>query len=172
MQKNKDPRMKILVFAGIATVAFVGILIFMNNNENGANDRGTPVFENSVNKYDFGIIPMSKGKVNHIFNISNTGDSDLKISSIFTSCMCTEASLEIDGKRSPDFGMPGHGKNPVFWSEKIAPGKTARLTVIYDPNAHGPDATGPITRTITVVSNSGGKQNTKKSFTIIGEVVK
>ena len=47
--------------------------------------------------FDFGMVPMYGGKVKHSFRLKNTGQAPIKISKIYTSCMCTEATL-ISGR--------------------------------------------------------------------------
>jgi hypothetical protein len=83
--------------------------------------------------------------------------------------MCTSAVLIVDGQRSRSFGM--HNAS-LTWSKKIKPGQTAKLEVTFDPNAHGPDATGPVTREVTMYSNDAGKQNVKTKFIISADVIK
>src|SRR3989344_5073066 len=49
---------------------------------------------------------------------------------------------------------------------------TAVLVVTFDPNAHGPQATGPITRVITIYSNDNSQSNVRRNFTFAANVVK
>lgn len=177
MKKNKDQIVNIVLILGVVAIIIVGILALTSNNPKGDNNKsesnkGVPNLQAKDTRYDFGEVPMSEGKVSHIFDITNTGGADLKVSDLYTSCMCTEARLIVDGKKGPKFGMPGHGTSSSFWSDSIAPGQTAQLEVIFDPNAHGPNGTGPIRRTVTVVSNNGGQRNMENSFTFSGVVVK
>ena len=48
----------------------------------------------------------------------------------------------------------GHGGGTATLSETIQAGETAILLVNFDPNAHGPNATGSITRTVMLHTNS------------------
>ena len=172
MKQSTDPRLKILII--FAVILILGGIIFgiAASKDSEGESAGVPQMEVDANKYDFGDVSMAKGTAKHIFSITNKGDGDLKLFDISTSCMCTKAILEIDGKRSPAFGMSGHGTNPRFWSEPLSPGQSANLEVIYDPNAHGPNATGPINRVVTVHSNDGGKRDKKHIFTFTANVVK
>jgi len=165
--QNADNRLKTIGI--IAAVLIVGGIAFgvMSGGESSAS--GTPKISVSEKRFDFGKISMSEGFANHEFEIKNDGDADLVLSNIKTSCICTTAILKVDGKESPKFGMH---KNPVGWSEKIKPGQTATLAVVYDPNAHGPNATGPITRKITMITNDKSTNNGGFAFTIMGEVIK
>ena len=171
----KDPRLKILLLFTLilllsgATYVIYTVLAQAPKKEDLS---GTPQITTENARYDFGDISMSKGKVKQNFTIKNTGTRDLTISDITTSCMCTTALLEVDGKRGPSFGMPGHGSKPLFWSETIAPGSEGVLEVTFDPAAHGPSALGSVTRSITVMSDSGGKSNTPTSFMFTANVVR
>ncbi len=95
--------------------------------------------------YDFGEISMAKGNVTTTVTLQNEGDTAVKISDVRTSCMCTTAT--IDGVT---FGMH---QNPL--ADFTIPGKTSKpMTVTFDPNAHGPEATGPIARIVQIKTNS------------------
>jgi len=105
--------------------------------------------------YDFGTINQADGKISTEFTIKNTGESDLVIENIDTSCMCTSASIIYNGVESPIFSMSMHGNNPKDFELSILPGETAVLKVYYDPMAHGiqkKDST-TIVRTVTLISN-------------------
>lgn len=162
--ETQDPRMKI--FAGAAIVlAALGLVFISINGDFGSQTAGSSKIEAKEKNYDFGDVSMAKGVVKHTFEIKNSGSGNLKISEIKTSCMCTSAVLDIDGKKSPAFSLHN---NPMLWSDEIAAGQTAKLEVAFDPNAHGPDATGPITRTISMRVNGSEEE----VFTITGNVIK
>jgi hypothetical protein len=157
-QQTIDPRVRIFGIAAILLVAIGAIFILSENGKDNDKNGGTPKLRISETNYDFGDISMASGLAKHNFEIKNEGDGTLEILSISTSCMCTTVVLDANGRKSPEFGMPGHGANPMFWSEKINPGEIATLEATFDPLAHGPDATGPITREIKITSNDGGKK--------------
>jgi hypothetical protein len=102
--------------------------------------------------YDFGTISMSAGKVSHRYPIRNTGNSAITIRKIYTSCMCTEATLVTAQGRQGPFGMPGHGVIPGIY-ETIPPGGSALVDVRFDPAAHGPAGIGPTDRVVTIRSD-------------------
>lgn len=107
-------------------------------------------------EYNFGTIKQSDGIITTLFEIKNTGKSNLIIDNMDSSCMCTSASIIQDGKEGPRFGMDmGDGKNPTDWSVTIKPGETVQLKVYYDPMAHGKQKTPEmqITREVTIISN-------------------
>lgn len=95
--------------------------------------------------YDFGEISMAKGNVTTTMMLQNDGDAAVKIIDVRTSCMCTTAT--IDGIA---FGMH---QNPM--ADFTIPAKSSKpMAVTFDPNAHGPEATGPIARIIQIRTNS------------------
>jgi hypothetical protein len=100
--------------------------------------------------YNFGTISMAAGKVSTTYRIKNEGAAALPLDKIYTSCMCTEATLiTASGRKQGPFGMPGHGPlKPA--TGQLAPGETALLEVVFDPAAHGPSGVGRIERVITV----------------------
>lgn len=171
MNKNNDSR--IVIFSVIAAALVLGgLIIAFTGNDNLASSEsqnGTPRLEINEEKFDLGNIPMSQGTVTRTVTVSNTGNGPLEIFGMKTSCMCTSATLTIDGNRSPEFSLHN---NPAFWSEKLAAGQKADLEITFDPNAHGPDATGPITRTVHIKSTDGGSNNAEKVVTFTGNVVK
>jgi hypothetical protein len=78
---------------------------------------------------DFGRI-YEQWDVTHIFAVQNTGDADLQISNLVTSCGCTTAELS---------------------SSVIPPGQRADLTVTFDANYH--ETQGEVTRLVWFATN-------------------
>jgi hypothetical protein len=64
--------------------------------------------------------------------IQNTGNKELIIEAVTTSCGCTSAEV-----------------TPA----RIAPGGEGVLHIQYDSGAHGPEANGPVMRQIFIASN-------------------
>jgi hypothetical protein len=102
--------------------------------------------------FDFGSISMAAGKVSHAFKITNTGNSAVTINKMYTSCMCTVATLKTPAGTKGPFGMPGHGFIPAIF-ETIPPGGSAQVEVVFDPAAHGPAGVGPTDRVVTIQTN-------------------
>lgn len=130
--------------------------------------------ENAINakltadhyEYDFGDIKITGGKVKHNYQLKNEGPDDLMIEKVFTSCMCTQATLKTgDNKIYGPFGMSGHGGGSNLASIKLAPGEEVELEAEFDPMAHGPDAVGQLQRVIYVKTNSV-KEPLGLSFTV------
>ena len=79
--------------------------------------------------HDFGRI-SGRPDVAHVFAVQNTGDADLMIGNLVTSCGCTTAELS---------------------SSVIPPGQRADLTVTFDPDFH--ETHGPVTRVVWFGTN-------------------
>ena len=80
--------------------------------------------------------------------------------------MCTTARLRVGDKTSGEFGMQS---NPIFWSQKIAPGETGYLEVTFDPAFHKEQGTGPVVRVVYLLSND--PQNEKAEVRLTANVV-
>ncbi|MEK7665757.1 MAG: DUF1573 domain-containing protein [Patescibacteria group bacterium] len=115
--------------------------------------------------WDFGDVMMSKGVTTYEVKLTNDSETPIKITEMETSCMCTTAQIvHTDGSKSGLKGMAGHGGGTATLSETISAGETATLLVSFDPNAHGPDATGAITRNIILKTNSQTEPEIKLTF--------
>lgn len=165
--KNKTLYFIIAIF-----IIALGLFIGLGRHNKNVNADGKSVGHLMIEEkhFDFGDIPIMGGTVTHTFEIKNTSSSSVMVSDMETSCMCTTVYLNNDGKRSPMFGMRSHGMNPRNWSTEIAPGETATLDVIFDPMAHGPNATGPIHRVVSIYTNDNSNQ--KIDVSVSGNVTK
>ena len=141
----------ILVFGGIIWLATPASKISAGADVPGTASKALVTQEN---KYNFGTISMAAGKVTNVFEFKNSASEPVTISTIYTSCMCTAATLIIDGVRKGPFGMPGHGFLPKL-SEVVAPGAEIQVEVVFDPEAHGPAGVGSIARAVTMETSSG-----------------
>jgi hypothetical protein len=106
--------------------------------------------------YDFGDIDIFGGKVETSYTLINTGTEDIKILSAVTSCMCTEGKIG---------GLTFSMHESVGGSEIIPAGGEKILTAIFDPLAHGPEGTGPITRQLFLKTNSSKTPELEVNFT-------
>jgi len=100
-------------------------------------------------KVDLGDVSTKEGKISTSITIKNTGQEDLIVDSLSTSCGCTTASVVNKGQEGPIFGV---GTPPEGWSTIIGPGETAELRIYYDPGFHG-EARGPMVREVYISSN-------------------
>lgn len=92
--------------------------------------------------HSFGTVPEKGGKVSHVFEFTNTGDSNLVIVDASADCGCTV---------------------PEFPAQPIAPGKKGKIKVTFDP-LYRP---GSFNKVVTVRTN--GKQK-KVRLKITGTV--
>ena len=104
--------------------------------------------------YTFGFVSMAAGNVSHRYAIRNGGTSAVTVTKIYTSCMCTTATLVTPRGSKGPFGMPGHGPDASV-AERIGPGEEAVVEVVFDPRAHGPSGLGLNERNVTLQSDAG-----------------
>jgi len=104
--------------------------------------------------FDFGTISMAAGKVTHIFKVKNTSADPVIVKKMYTSCMCTTASMMKDGQTYGPFGMPGHGVVPSI-DQTLNSGQEVEIAVTFDPSAHGPAGVGKISRVVYLDNNAG-----------------
>ena len=136
---------------------FLGIVFFARPQEKSAESL-LPASKGMLaaleQSFDFGTISMKAGNVSHMFQFKNTGEEPVTIGQMYTSCMCTNATLIIGGKEFGPYGMPGHGFVPKV-NKSIEPGGQASVEVVFDPAAHGPAGIGKIQRSIILENNAG-----------------
>ena len=132
----------------IVTILVLGGLVFIARPDAPsappvqANSNGTLAVEETSN-YDFGAISMAAGKVKRAFKIKNTSNEAVVINKIYTSCMCTTATLINKGKQFGPYGMPGHAAIPKI-NQTVNPNEETTVEVVFDPAAHGPAGVGKI----------------------------
>lgn len=146
------------------TAVLVGILALLawagmpgsQKNESAKIAQGLEAVSLSADEaaYDFGTISMAAGEVRHKFGIRNLSALPVNIEKMYTSCMCTIASLIADGESFGPYGMLGHGFIPKI-NKTIDSGAEAMVEVVFDPAAHGPSGVGRIERKITIENNGG-----------------
>ncbi|NCS99432.1 DUF1573 domain-containing protein [Candidatus Parcubacteria bacterium] len=148
-----------LIILGIAIVVIAGIVIFGGKNDTQQNIKtvksSSPLIAESL-EYDFGDIDIFGGKVSTDYVLTNTGSEDIVVTEGVTSCGCTDG--EIGGQ---SFGMHFGIKDSVT----IPAGESIALTAIYDPLAHGPNATGAVTRMVKIMTNSTETPELEVRFT-------
>ncbi|MBI2035974.1 MAG: DUF1573 domain-containing protein [Candidatus Liptonbacteria bacterium] len=149
------------VALGLLSVAFLVLVIWSIGANTGKSTRGAVTNSSAESpfvvgepSYDFGDISMANGKVSRIFKIKNATQGAATLTKLYTSCMCTSASLKKDGKVLGPYGMPGHGFVPSI-NEPINAGEEFEIEVVFDPAAHGPAGVGPISRIVYAENNIG-----------------
>jgi hypothetical protein len=101
-------------------------------------------FKDKDNTIDYGTTNKDDDNGLRSFEFTNTGDADLVIINVQSTCGCTI---------------------PTKPTEPIKPGKTGKIDVKY--NMH----TGPIRKTITVESNAVNVEEGRVAIKIKGEVI-
>src|SRR3989338_6985312 len=150
---------KTIISIFVGTIIIIGGLVWLgrpmaNKNNSQVNSNVGPIRSNETN-FDFGTISMAKCKVSHEFTVTNTGAEPVLISKLYTSCMCTTASIMNGTEKVGPFGMPGHSGIPSI-KVSLAPGASTQVEAIFDPAAHGPAGVGTISR-VVILENSAGK---------------
>ncbi|MBI2632799.1 MAG: DUF1573 domain-containing protein [Parcubacteria group bacterium] len=147
------------IFILIFAVFLFGFLVWIARPQTAESDANIisssslTAFTAPEEFFDFGTISMGKGKVSHLFALKNENSEPISIKKIYTSCMCTEATLiRGDARRGP-FGMPGHGSSAV--NEQINPGEEITIEAVFDPAAHGPAGVGNIERVVFIETSAG-----------------
>lgn len=161
--------LKLVLLTIVSTIVIMGGgIIFLNSSQTpqATSSQNAKAYTISPTSADWGQIPMYKGNVTKEFILKNTGTDTLKLFNVKTSCHCTKAHLTINSKDSPNFGMDSYSS----WVGEVAPGKEAKLSVVFDPAYHGPQGVGPINRFVSVETND--KTNSKLTFTVTGTVFK
>lgn len=155
MNQNKN------IFLTLAViVVFLGAIIWFSNptsKEGGlanvaATSNGTLAAAETF--FDFGTVSMAAGNVSHSFKLANNSTEPVTITKMYTSCMCTTASLILGEERIGPYGMPGHGSIPKL-DQAISAGEDALVEVVFDPTAHGPAGVGRIDRIVYLENNAG-----------------
>ncbi len=107
-------------------VVFLGVSFFLSNI------KAQPQITFVENNYDFGTIAEKGGKVSHVFEFTNTGNSALLINRVRTSCGCT---------------------SPQWTRTPIEPGKKGSVKVTYNPNGRA----GYFNKPVRVYSNASNE---------------
>lgn len=181
MSKNQDKKIKVGIVLILGLVVGLSYLVSQNYSLEPTEARGStkaatptktnPNTTNSTHQ-DLGQIPMSEGIKQLSYSFKNDGDQSLQINNLYTSCMCTKAKIIIDDQDSGFAGMKGHksGLMPIDPDMELKTGQEAKLLVEFDPNAHGPQGVGPMTRSIILETNDTNQPQLQ--FTFAGVVTK
>ena len=139
---------KFIIGAIIIGVGLIGFSLLNNGGDDNiaaTNTVSSAKISVVEQPHDFGDIDIFAGKVDTTYTLKNEGTEAVTITKAGTSCMCTEG--EIAGLT---FGMHGSDVKSVT----IPAGGEEKVKAIYDPLAHGPNGTGPVTRMLMLETNS------------------
>lgn len=159
---------KNLILWSVGLVFLVGVIALIavsgNNSNSNPATYSASVLTAVENSFDFNTILMKDGEVYHRFELKNNGAEPVRIEKVYTSCMCTTASIiDASGRKRGTFGMPGHGL-PSRTDVEIAPGESAYIDAVFDPAAHGPSGVGLAQRSIYLDTNSATSPKLELSF--------
>ena len=141
------------ITVGLTVLIVAGVALSEKGGQNSASLK-TSQLQIADDSYDFGTISMAKGKVSKIFTFQNNTAQAITAKKLYTSCMCTQATLAVADKTFGPFGMPAHGFIPGI-EATIAPGQEVQIEAIFDPAAHGPAGVGPIARQVILETSDG-----------------
>lgn len=126
----------------IIGVAVIGVVIYSYQQASESeteviNKQSGPHIVVDPAIYDFGRVKF--GDVpEYTFVVKNTGDQNLEIEGVSTSCACTKGEMKVSS---------------------IAPGEQVDLVVNFDPAVHGDDSDmGELTRTVYITSNDSSQE--------------
>lgn len=154
---SQDVRVKILgvVIAGALVLGGILYMVQLGDAQDQNTAESSSVLEAERSHVDIGDIDIFGGTVDIVYAIKNTGDQDVTVVEAETSCGCTEGN--ISGKT---FGM--HDK--LTGAVTVPAGQTIELVATFDPLAHGPNATGKITRELILETNSKEQKELRVRF--------
>ena len=172
-KRNMNTDIKILIgIIGFTLLSIVGIALLLGD-DGDTSENVQPLaqvagIQISPETYTLGDVDINGGLVTKEYEVINDTDQMMKLKKIVTSCMCTEAKVSVGDKESKFFGMEHPtDRNPSI-NYEISPGEIAKVTVNFDPAAHGPQGTGPFDRVVTLTfSDPAGT----KELTFNGNVV-
>ena len=159
LYKTMKKQTKNLITSVIVTVLVIGGGIGLMKLGNDGSGADFSVFSASVlaayeGNFDFGTIAMNDGVVKHQFEVKNEGTEPVTIGKVYTSCMCTTASIiDARGEQYGAFGMPGHSVSSLA-DVTVNPGESITVETVFDPAAHGPSGVGLAQRSVYLETNS------------------
>jgi len=160
-RNDLDPRWFVAGFGIFLSIAIVVLIILTGGDSSAGKTKSSASLVANSAFYDFGEIDIFGGKVSTEYTVTNTGSEPLTLTSARTSCMCTEGFID-----DQQFGMHKDLSQKIT----LQPGASKQVKAVYDPMAHGPDATGPIDREVILRTDSASTKEVKLRFR--GNVVK
>lgn len=152
------------IIGGICAFIIIGFILLLaltskNNSGNpttaGQNKyRGdpalAPIATFDTTNISYGELKSKTDPIEVKYALTNSGQSELKIFGITTSCHCTTARVLYNGNISPEFDM-----SPNSWEESISPSGIAEVVVDYDPKKM--TNAGTVERAIYIKTNDPQK---------------
>lgn len=113
---------------GLLSITSIHTVLAQNNTSNTSAKNAEISFVETT--HNFGVFDVKNGMQSCYFVFKNTGNKDLQILDVVTSCGCTE---------------------PIYPKKAIAPGAKDSIKVTYDGTTRRP---GVFRKVITVTSNT------------------
>lgn len=153
---------KFILGAALITLGLVVGLAFLMSSK-GAKEKTLIMsevqgIETATSNYDLGDVPINGGIVTKEYELKNTSEKDMELVKIETSCMCTSANVSTSNDQTRFFSMEMGGDRNPFISLKLKKDENAKVTVRFDPAAHGPQGTGPFDRMVWLYFDGGVKE--------------
>lgn len=164
---NEDPRHPAdpgmtrrgwLAYAGLGAVLGMAVLMLFAWNASRTKSAAPPAAGTLTPAHfyhDFGRVSMAKGPVKATYRLVNQDKRPALLRKLYTSCMCTKATLMHAGERTGPFGMPGHDGPVPPLNHTIGPGETVVVEAEFDPAAHGPAGFGKNKRVVSIEHSNG-----------------
>lgn len=156
----KDTKFLIGAFL-VSILVIVGVAYLLSNKSKSEAEIPTTEVAGltaTPESYDLGEVAINGGIVSKDYEVKNTTSATLSLKKIATSCMCTTAKVRLGDKETRAFGMEMVGdKNPPL-DLNIPAGETAKVTVDFDPAAHGPEGVGAFDRIVWLYFAQGVKE--------------
>jgi len=165
---TKDIKFLIGAFL-ISILVIVGVAFLLTKSSQSQAETPTGDISDltiSPVSYELGDVAIDGGIVSKDYEVVNSTSGKLILKKIATSCMCTTASVQIGDKTTKFFGMEGHGDANPPVNLEIPAGQKAKVTVKFDPAAHGPQGVGPFDRIVWLYFAEGVKELTFKGVVI------
>lgn len=150
-------------------LVIVGLVILISAKEEKISKIPTNLVsgvEAAPATYDLGNVPINGGIVSKEYEVKNTSGRDMELLKIATSCMCTTASVKIRDKETRFFGMEMSGDGNPLVNLQLKKDETTKVSVRFDPAAHGPAGVGPFDRVVSLYFDSGIKELTFKGVVV------
>lgn len=169
MKKQKEKNQNLIGW-GIGLLLLAGLIIWLavadDKSQSGSKSSkySASALTALESNFDFNTISMAGGNVSHRFEVKNEGEELVRIEKVYTSCMCTTASvIDASGNERGPFGMPGHAA-PSSSNIEVKPKETVVVEAVFDPTAHGPSGVGLNQRAIYLETNSAKSPKLALSF--------
>ena len=147
----------------VSILVIIGVAFLLSKNSQSQAETPSEDISGltvSPESYELGDVAINGGIVSKDYEVENSTSGKLTLKKIATSCMCTTASIQIGDKTTKFFGMEGHGDANPPVNLEIPAGQKAKVTVKFDPAAHGPEGVGPFDRIVWLYFAQGTKELT------------